>query len=225
MRNRYGTKRFVSLALTVGLLIAVTEALILIWTPEPSKDAPRGRNTTTGATARLPSVPPKSNVHPVLRTDAPLGVPTAASDEDPPRESRSMARDRAASEVSPGLLEFWKKRLQDSKVGPFESWFHRTSITQPGPDLVSRLDRIQLTKLPNTPNPIAGMVTNLYEARLLVGTFVSMVVAPGACVEYKNTFFISGGRSAIVVTNFEEGYAIRRGEPTIYYWDRKDIDH
>lgn len=217
--------RFVKLVLAPGLIFAASVALILNWSPQPSQETPKKQNTPRGTEVEPRSMAPGFNPSRAQQTDAPGAAAPNTQGQSAPRESLNSAREGAATTVSPSLVEFWKKRLRDVEGGPFDSWFHEIAITSPGPDIVSCLDRIQLAKLENPPNPIAGLVTNLYEALLLVCTFVSMSTTgpPGACVEYNNTFFISGGRSTSVVTNFEAGFAIRRGEATIYHWDRKDI--
>ena len=52
-----------------------------------------------------------------------------------------------------------------------------------------------------------------------------MAHGPTVCAEYEGIFFFSGGQTAYPVTDFSSGFAIKKGEYSIYKWDESDLEN
>lgn len=64
-----------------------------------------------------------------------------------------------------------------------------------------------------------GAPKDLGEAAQLLMRSVAMACPPGACVECDGIFFFSGGKSTRTETNFFSGFALKRGDLTLYTWE------
>ena len=62
----------------------------------------------------------------------------------------------------------------------------------------------------------------LQEADQFIQQNLSMTALPTKCFEYQGVFYFSGGTSSKLVEDFSSGFAIKKGESTIYTWTASD---
>jgi hypothetical protein len=61
----------------------------------------------------------------------------------------------------------------------------------------------------------------LEEAVEYLRTNVGLVCPPALCVEHEGVFYFSGGTSTSIDTNFLSGFAIKKGDTSIYSWENE----
>ncbi|MDR0993076.1 MAG: hypothetical protein LBN38_00700 [Verrucomicrobiota bacterium] len=65
-----------------------------------------------------------------------------------------------------------------------------------------------------------GAPQTIEEATDFLRKHVSMAFPPAVCTEREGVFYFSGGRSASRIKDFSSGFAIVKGQRTIYSWDK-----
>jgi hypothetical protein len=85
---------------------------------------------------------------------------------------------------------------------------------------IDKVEAIRLRmKVARVPEAVKVGPQTLQEAADYIGDNLAMAYPPGACVEQNGVFYFSGGTSTKCETNFVSGFAIKKGEPTIYEWE------
>ncbi|MBU4201028.1 MAG: hypothetical protein KKG09_06765 [Verrucomicrobia bacterium] len=60
------------------------------------------------------------------------------------------------------------------------------------------------------------------EAALFLSHRINIACPPTKCFEHEGVFYFSGGTTAKPVNDFSSGLAIKKGETTIYQWEKAD---
>jgi len=74
-------------------------------------------------------------------------------------------------------------------------------------------------KVESVPEAVTVGPQTIQQAADYLGDRIAMAYPPGACVEHNGVFYFSGGTSTKCETNFVSGFAMKKGEPTIYRWE------
>ncbi len=95
----------------------------------------------------------------------------------------------------------------------------RTEVIRPDAPTVGKINSARLRMKPvRTPQSASGGPQTIEEAGDYLAKHVAMACPPAVCAEYDGIFYFSGGTTTAVETNFQSGFAIKKGKATIHLW-------
>lgn len=93
----------------------------------------------------------------------------------------------------------------------------RPEIVQPNPQLMAKTANIQkILKMSRSGNKKNKPPESLEDATTFLLQNISMSCFPTKCFEHEGIFYFSGGTSEKPIADFSSGFAIRKGEITIF---------
>lgn len=120
--------------------------------------------------------------------------------------------------VQEGVVRLEVEPPQRAGVG----FMAETAVVRPDNAILKNLEAARKAmKELRTPAEDKAPAT-LEEAMAYLDRNLAMAKAPASCLEYEGIFFFSGGRSTAAVSDFSSGLAIKKGERTVFFWEKQE---